>query len=126
MDYRQLFCDLRQRPGMFGLDGSFKSYETFLMGCDAGNDWGLFAGFRKWLIMRWGKHSSYGWPGLVLSLAMPDGFSLPLTPDLDAQAVTTLFELLDKFWEQRTGAHGVANIFQNYRTWLSTQRHPVP
>ncbi|MER5624018.1 hypothetical protein ABT061_23580 [Streptosporangium sp. NPDC002544] len=125
MEYRQLFREIHKRPGMYGLDGSFKSYEAFLMGCDAGNDWGLFSGFREWLIMRLGSQSSFGWPGLVLQLALPEKPSLPLSPESDAKAVELLFELLDQFMEERAPAHGVANIFEKYQSWLSTQWNPA-
>ncbi len=46
MNYRELFAAVQKRPGMFGLDGSFKQFCIFLEGCDAGTFWSLLAGFR--------------------------------------------------------------------------------
>jgi hypothetical protein len=81
VDYRQLFTDVRQRPGMFGLDGTFHDFTVFVRGCEAGNDWQLLAGFRESLIARLAAGNNLGWEGLVLHLAFPDR---PVSPDRHA------------------------------------------
>ncbi|MFI6482559.1 hypothetical protein ACIBH1_31815 [Nonomuraea sp. NPDC050663] len=117
MDYRRLFRLVQTRPGMYGLDGSFKHYEIFLTGCDAGNEWGLLAGFREWLIMRLGRDSSLVWGALTLQIAFPDGYELPLSQDADRVASGVLFDLLDEFMQARFGANGISEIFNRYSTW---------
>lgn len=119
MDYRELFRSIQKRPGMYGLDGSFKHYEIFLNGCDAGNEWGLLAGFREWLIMRLGYGSSLVWGALVLHLALPDGFELPLNDEADKKAAGVLFDLLDEFMEDRSGANGISEVFERYGAWAA-------
>ena len=52
MNYRELFQQIRERPGMWGLDGSYGQFCAFLLGCDAGNAWPLLTGFREWLVVR--------------------------------------------------------------------------
>jgi hypothetical protein len=88
MDYRSLFADVRSRPGMFGLDGSFHDFTVFLRGCEAGNDWQLLAGFRESLVARCGRGNN---------------------------------RLLDEFLQRRGRHGGLAEIFEEYLTWLNDQ-----
>lgn len=102
MNYRELFTLVHRRPGMYGLDGSFKHFSIFVDGCDAGSSWTLLTGFREWLIVQVNDRDNLVWPALVLWLAFPSG----KRPDeLDANdnavAVEMLFRLLDEFLELR-------------------------
>ncbi|MCG3755349.1 MULTISPECIES: hypothetical protein [unclassified Amycolatopsis] len=45
MDYRKLFGEIRRYPGLYGLDGSYHDYCTFLLGVDTGNGGQLLTGF---------------------------------------------------------------------------------
>ena len=118
MDYRKLFSDVRQRPGLFGLDGSFHDFTVFVRGCEAGNDWQLLAGFREWLVTRNGHGDNLVWEALVLHQAFPDGpprrERLREEPELDEVAVGALFRLLDEFLELRAAHNGLARIFDGY------------
>lgn len=79
MQYRELFVQVHQRPGMYGLDGSFAHCCNFLQGCHAGSAWTLLAGWREWLVMHLGKvyaGNNLAWPALVLKLAFPEGWHM--------------------------------------------------
>ncbi|MBV9855152.1 MAG: hypothetical protein JOY82_11650 [Streptosporangiaceae bacterium] len=120
-DYRKLFADIQERPNSYGLDGSYAQAVAFIMGCDAGNSWGLLTGFREWLAMKVGHGTNLGWPALVLRAAFPPPPVIVPADTLDetqeAHAVGTLFSLLDDFLETRSGSSGPALIFTEYAKW---------
>jgi hypothetical protein len=125
MDYRKLFADVRRRPGMFTLDGSFHDFTVFVRGCEAGNDWQLLAGFREWLVTLCAGHDGLAWESLVLWQAFPDGppgrDELQAGTELNTVAVETLFRLLDEFLHRRTEHGGLAAIFGEYLAWRQAQ-----
>jgi len=118
--YRDLLASVRQRPSMHGLDGSCAAVTAYVLGCDAGSSGGILTGFREWLIVRLGSGSNLAWPALIRHLT-PQDRTHPLTPDADAAAVTTLFQLLDEFMEQREQPDSLFKIYTAYQTWLNTQ-----
>lgn len=118
--HRDLLASIRQRPSMHGLDSSYATITAFVLGCDAGSSGGMLTGFREWLIVRLGHGNNLTWPALVRHLT-PDGWTHPLTPEADAQAVTTLFQLLEEFLEQREQPDSLFKIYIAYQAWLNTQ-----
>jgi hypothetical protein len=110
---------------MHGLDGSYATVTAYVLGCDAGSSGAILTGFREWLIVRPGSGSNLAWPALIRHLT-PQGRTHPLTPDADAAAVTTLFQLLDEFLEQCEQPDSLLKIYAAYQTWLNTQScyHP--
>lgn len=118
--YRDLLASVRQRPHMHGLDGSYATVTAFVLGCDAGSSGGMLTGFREWLIARLGNGNNLAWPALIRHLT-PAGFTHPLTPEAGAEAVTTLFQLLEEFLEQREQPDSLFKIYTSYQSWLNTQ-----
>lgn len=118
MDYRQLFADIRRRPGSYGLSGSFREAVSFINGCDAGNSWGLLIGFPEWLALKANAGANLTWPALVLKLAEVEldgaetGRELPAPAE--AKALDVLFAELDSFLASRNGPHGAAVIITRY------------
>jgi hypothetical protein len=109
---------IRTRPGMYGLNGSYRDFVTYLYGYDAGTRDSALLGFREWLLLRLARQSSLVWPSLVLTLAVP---AAPLQHDKalsepqNSAAVVALFELLETFLNDRDGdRHGLRKIFSNY------------
>jgi hypothetical protein len=148
MNYRELFQQIRERPGMWGLDGSYGQFCAFLLGCDAGNAWSLLIGFREWLVVRFKEShrpDNVVWDGLILWLAFPECWrATPLWADKSVavytlelpagtrtdpsetnnharRAVELLFDLLDAFWEEREQFRGLTKIFAEYATWLESE-----
>lgn len=144
MNYRELFRQIKERPGMWGLDGSYGQFCAFLLGCDAGNAWSLFTGLREWLVVRFKeahRPDNVAWHGLVLWLAFPECWratslwadpsvavytlELPAGTQTDPpeanddakRAVELLFDLLDAFWEEREQFRGLTKIFAEYANW---------
>jgi hypothetical protein len=117
VDYRKLFADVHRRPGLFGLDGSFHDFTVFIRGCEAGNDWQLLVGFREWLVARCGDGDNLVWESLVLRQAFPDGpprrEQLKADPELDRDAVETLFRLLDDYLRLRAEPRGGREFIQD-------------
>jgi hypothetical protein len=110
---------IRTRPGMYGLDGSYRDFVTYLYGYDAGTRDTALLGFREWLLLKLDLHSGRSWPSLVLTLAVPDTSPrLPYTALNEVQdntAVSALFQLLTGFLEDRdTDRHGTRRIFSSY------------
>lgn len=116
MNYQELFALVHQRPGMYGLDGSFKHFCVFVMGCDAGTSWSLLTGFREWLIIQLGEEGNLGWEPLVELIALPsrEEFGVPLSAHEDTVAVEALFRLLDEFLELRKHSQGLTKVFREY------------
>jgi hypothetical protein len=125
--YRDLLTAVRQRPSMHGLDGTYATMTAFVLGCDAGSSGGMLTGFREWLVVRLDNGNNLSWPALIRHLA-PQGWTHPLTPGADAEAVTALFDLLEEFLEQREQRDSLFKIYTAYQEWLKTQswHHPEP
>lgn len=125
MDYRTLFAEIHQRPGLYGLDGSYAQFCVFIDGVDAGNDRALLTGFREWLIPRLGAGNNLVWRALVLHLAFPgaDATGRDVAGDTERNrvAVDLLFDLLDEFFERRRAHDGLVKIYDEYLTWLRGQ-----
>ncbi|WP_328457685.1 MULTISPECIES: hypothetical protein [unclassified Amycolatopsis] len=124
MDYRKLFAEIHRRPGLYGLDGGYHDYCTFLLGADAGNDGQLLTGFTESLVPRVGTGDSLTWTSLVLHLAFPGrtaGWREEAAGEGRQHAVDLLFALLDEFLERRAAPGGTAAIFDDYLTWLKAQ-----
>jgi hypothetical protein len=148
MKYRELFQQIRKRPGMWGLDGSYGQFCAFLEGCDVGNASSLLTGFREWLMVRFKEShrpDNEAWSGLILWLAFPECWrATPLWADKSVavyslelpagtrtdpaetngharKAVELLFDLLDAFWQDREQFRGLIKIFAEYATWLASE-----
>ena len=102
---RTFLANIHQRPGLYGLDGSFAQYCVFVDGVDHGTDRLLLDGFREWLVARAGKGGNLVWRALVLHLAFPGGDRPDRdpaeSPEANRIAVDTLFGLLDEFLTRR-------------------------
>lgn len=61
MHHKSLIEQVRARPALFGLDGTYALSIAFLTGVDIGASGGLLRGFNEWLVVRSGKPSSLGW-----------------------------------------------------------------
>ncbi|MER6787549.1 hypothetical protein ABT330_23505 [Streptomyces sp. NPDC000658] len=107
MSDRELIEMIRDRPGMFGLDGSYYPTAMFLTGLDVGTSGRLLAGFREWLLARKGEESSFTWMLLVIEDAFPaTGLRhwASLTKSQEQSAVDHLFDLLLAFLAAREPA----------------------
>lgn len=124
MDYRKLFTEIHRRPNMYGLDGSYHDYCTYLLGVDAGNDGQLLTGFTELLVPRVGGGNNLSWVSLVLHLAFPDrtsGWRDEAAGKGKQVAVDLLFSMLNEFFDKRDAHRGTAAIFDDYLTWLKAQ-----
>jgi len=124
VDYPKLFDEIRRRPGIYGLDGGYRGYCTFLLGLDFGNDGTLLTGFREMLVPRAGSGDNLVWSSLVLHLAFPgrtSGWHAEAVGAGRGAAVDLLFSLLAEFLERRSAQGGTAAIFDEYLTWRKAQ-----
>ncbi|WP_103340761.1 hypothetical protein [Amycolatopsis sp. CA-126428] len=124
MDHRTLFIEIHRRPKLYGLDGSYREYCTFLLGVDAGNAGGLLTGFREFLVPRAGTGDNLTWPSLVLHLAFPGrttGWHDEAAGEGRQQAVDLLFALLAEFLDRRETAEGTVAVFEEYLAWRKAQ-----
>jgi len=80
----------------------------------------MLTGFQEWLVVLLGKGHDLTWPVLIRHLA-PGGWTHPLTPTADTEAVATLFQLLNQFLDRREQPDGLAKIFKDHHSWLNTQ-----
>ncbi|MFJ1748312.1 hypothetical protein ACIOJD_18990 [Streptomyces sp. NPDC088116] len=98
---------VRARPGLFGLHGSYYPTVTFLVGFDLGRSGGMLRGFTEWLVIRKGEETSLNWIALVLEEAFP-GAEIRHWGSLDKkqeqQAVDCLFSLLLEFLGEQDDA----------------------
>ncbi|WP_020557360.1 hypothetical protein [Embleya scabrispora] len=117
---RALPAAIRQEPARHGLDGSYATTTAYILGLDAGTSWNMLTGFQEWLVVRLGRGHELTWLVLVRHLA-PGGWVHPLTPRADTDAVVALHLLLSGFFDTREQPNGLALIFRNYQSWLTTQ-----
>jgi hypothetical protein len=100
-----LLRNLKLRPSMFFLDGSFAQYVAFFSGFDVSSDATkvpLLDGFAEWVAAHARSGHNLTWPTLVLRSIWPEwNGSASDWSNLDAisdrQAVRALFELLATF-----------------------------
>lgn len=99
--YRDLFAQLRRRPGMFGLH-TYREIAAYVNGVDGATEGELLAGFREFLQLQLDRRSAFAWEALVLLMVVP-GFSestpRELPSDQEAAARDRAFDLLDTFLE---------------------------
>ncbi|MER7820463.1 hypothetical protein [Streptomyces sp. NPDC096153] len=116
---KQLVEQLRARPGMYGLNGTYHPTAMLLLGFDLARDGGLLRGFREWLIVRKGEPSSAVWYALVFQESLP-GVSLRnwghLEPEQDQRAVDHLFSLVLEFLDVRDDSDSLARMYAEYHS----------
>lgn len=105
-DLADFVGQVRARPGMYGLTGTYHPAMTFLVGYDLGRSGELLRGFSEWLVARRGVETSLGWPALVIEETFPGaGVSHweRLDQEQQRQAVSRLFDLLIEFHREADG-----------------------
>ncbi|MFC3998233.1 hypothetical protein ACFOVU_20070 [Nocardiopsis sediminis] len=105
MDYVRLIHDIQRRPGSYGLSGGYREYVAFIMGCDAGNEWGLLAGFPQWLALKHGFEANLAWPEMISQISGRDE---------GGGESETLFQNLRSFLDEKKGPHFSSIIISNY------------
>ncbi|MFL9655104.1 TniQ family protein [Streptomyces sp. PB17] len=118
--YQNLVTAVRREPARHGLDGTFATATAFVLGLDAGTSGSMLTGFREWLVVRLNRDHNLTWPALVRHLA-PSGWTHPLTPRADTEAVITLHRLLAEFFDAREHPDSLAKIFRDYQSWPTTR-----
>lgn len=76
MMLREIVPHLRKRPLMFGVDGTFATYVSFLYGYSAGDPRGEVQKFHAWLNKGFKDSSNMSWVWLVPRRAFPGEKSL--------------------------------------------------
>ncbi|QGV78323.1 hypothetical protein [Streptomyces ficellus] len=96
--------NVKLRPAMAGLDGSFSQYVAFLQGMDTGSRLhgpGLLEEFPEWLAARTGYGANLPWWSLILIVVFPGwDASRPagtMSAAEEEAAVDGLFQLLAEF-----------------------------
>ncbi|MEU9186122.1 hypothetical protein AB0D14_16545 [Streptomyces sp. NPDC048484] len=105
--YIEFVEQIRDRPGLYGLNGTYHPTVMLLLGFDLARDGDLLRGFREWLVVCKGECSSLMWYAFVFQEALP-GVSLRnwgrLEPEQDLHAVDVLFSLVLEFLQERDDA----------------------
>jgi len=120
-NYRDLFTNIRKRPGMWLIREDFATVVAFVEGCNQANAQSLLTGFQPWLVTQAGSFNSHVWWSIVAHLTEPVGPKnfRDMDAALDARAVETLFDLLDEFLELRDEHNGLNRIFAAHEQWRS-------
>jgi len=123
VEIRELFRSVRARPRMYLTKPDFDSCVAFVSGVDAGSDGSVLDGFREYLVLRLGGHSSLAFHSLVLLLTFDSVPTPPWTSEQDAVAVAGLFDLLDQFLTEigKHGAQGRLAIHREHTFWQQSQ-----
>jgi hypothetical protein len=125
MDYIHLFETVKKSPGLCLSEETYEEAAAFVLGCDAGNEWGLLTGFKEWLIVRLNYGNNLAWIGMVLRIAFPNGpvyWTGITAPKAENKiAIDTLFDLLIEFLRERKEPDGLTKIFERYLAWLHRQ-----
>jgi hypothetical protein len=95
----------RDHPSMYLAKVDFDTVAAFVGGYDLAASGRLLDGFQDWMRPRIRRGHEFGWPLQVLLVAFPDDerapWPRPDTPERQAHAITTLFQLLEEFCEDR-------------------------
>ncbi len=124
MDLKRTLELLRDHPAVLGVDGSFGQAAAFIEGVNVGQQGGMLAGFREWLVFRAGDGANLNWRGLLLRLALPDGYQgglAGLSSDDEQKLIGMLFDQLGEFLAARESADGLLRIYDAYLKWLRNQ-----
>jgi hypothetical protein len=124
VEYRELFEKVGKYPRMYLRRGTYDEAVAFVLGCDAGNAWGLLTGFDEWLVIRLDGPNNLAWTELVLDSAFPgeaDYDAALLRPGGQDHALKTLVELLTAFLDERKKRDGLRVIFDGYEAWVRRQ-----
>ncbi|MFE3852486.1 hypothetical protein ACFXPN_15240 [Streptomyces griseorubiginosus] len=122
MNDRKFFEGVVSRPGLYGLDNSYKSAVMFLVGFDEARSGGLLRGFTEWLVVRKGEPSGFGWQALVLDEALPEVESWGWnkldrsSPEQEQRAVERLLSLLTEFLATRDDVLALARMYTRYQS----------
>jgi len=95
-----LLENLRKRPSMFGVDGSFGEYVAFFSGYEEASATGPLAGFREYVATAPGVGRNLGWPIMIMQLAGMGSVQMnyhDLGVHDNEQAVNVLFSKLRSF-----------------------------
>lgn len=112
---------------MFVWHANYDTVTNFIVGYDTAIQSGALQGFREWLVVKNNGGNNLFWPVLVLSLAFPDAEdpveALNASPESQAHALSTLFDLIEEFIEIREDrSHdGIRRVFFEYEKWLQRQ-----
>jgi hypothetical protein len=72
-NYRDLFTNIRKRPGVWLIREDFATVVAFVEGCDEANVRSLLIGFQPWLVTQAGCLDSHVWWSIVAHLTEPAG-----------------------------------------------------
>ncbi|MBU6534494.1 hypothetical protein ACFUIW_18565 [Streptomyces sp. NPDC057245] len=122
MNDAELIENLRARPSMYGLDGTYYPTATYLLGMDQALSGGLLRGFDEWLAVRRGEYSGLGWVTRVLKDAVP-GLDIEgprtlsgLTAEQNRRAVAELFSLVLEFLRVRNDRRALSDMYVRHRS----------
>jgi hypothetical protein len=106
---------------MWLIRDDFATVVAFIEGCNQANARTLLTGFQPWLVTRAGCLDNHVWWSIVAHLTEPVGPKAigEMEPDLEARAVSTLFDLLDEFLELHDEHDGLNRIFAAHEQWRS-------
>ncbi|MGH3742093.1 MAG: hypothetical protein ACRDT1_12260 [Micromonosporaceae bacterium] len=123
-NYRDLFANVRKRPGLWLIQSDFANVVSYVNGCDQANANALLTGFQPWLVTQAGCLDNHVWWSIVAHLTEPTGPKnlRNLDPDVDARAVATLFDLLDEFLELRDKLDGMNRIYAAHEQWRALRK----
>ncbi|MET8709609.1 hypothetical protein [Streptomyces californicus] len=113
---------VRDRPGLYGLGGSYKDAVAYLTGFNEARSGGLMRGFTEWLVVRKGECSSFGWQALVLDEALPNVEGLGwnklrnTSSREESEAVQQLLALLYEFLTMRDNVMALARMYGEYHS----------
>ncbi|MFD4172099.1 hypothetical protein [Streptomyces anulatus] len=129
MSDKDFIESVRDRPGIYGLGGSYGDAVMFLIGFNEARSGGLLRGFTEWLVVRKGECSSLGWQALVLDEALPhiEGWGRHKLRSTNSQqekeAVQLLLSLLREFLTVRDDVMALARMYAQYNS-LHSQPPP--
>jgi hypothetical protein len=111
VDRGELLNGLRDRPGTFGVQpDNYASLVTYLMGLDAGTEYGLLFGFQELVELKFGRTSNVYWSGLAPRIRWRDGdHEVP-----DSEKVTWLLDLLEEFFATDGGIMGARRLMYEW------------
>lgn len=122
MELPELIQDIGLRPGLYVIGPYFSAVCAFITGYNHARDGGPLAGWREWLIVRFGGGNNLLWEKLVEILIEAEAAPAdPPAADPDATRLRAMAALFAEFFRDRE-AMGVTKIHHDYAKWLLRQR----
>jgi len=101
---------------MYLVDVSLNSVLSFLIGFDCACSFGVFVGFKEWLVLSLDGGENFAWDALIRNKLRAAGID-----ERGDGVAEFVMAVVAEFWEVSRTRHGLERIFVDYHAWLAKE-----